>query len=90
MKKKLYHFFIGGRRFHDEFRKQVRLLIVMTLGFTIAFTWRQTVFDVSQTFVKFITNIQDSSSLSIITSTFITLSSIIIIYIASRWLKEPY
>jgi len=88
MKKRLYRFFIGGRRFHDEFRKQARLLIVFTLGFTIAFTWRQTIFDLSQTFVQFITNVKDSSTLSILASIFITIVSIILIYLASQQ-REP-
>ena len=90
MKRRLYHFFVGGRRFHEEFRKQMRLFIVFTLGFTIAFTWRQTLFDISQTFVQFITKIDNSSTSSILTSTFITFVSIIFIYLASYFLKENY
>jgi len=90
MKKRLYRFFVGGRRFHDEFRKQIRLLIIFALGFTIAFTWRQTIFDMSKTFVQFLTNVTDSSSLSILTSTFITIISIILIYLTSHFLKDKY
>ncbi len=90
MKKRLYNFFIGGRQFHNEFRKQMRLLIVFTLGFTIAFTWRQTIFDLSQSFIQFITNIKDSKLSSILTSTFITIISIILIYLTSHFLKEKY
>jgi len=88
MKKRLYNFFIGGRRFKREFKRQARLLIAITLGFTIAFTWRQTVFDISQSAVKFITHVQSSEILSILTSIFITIFSLIFIYIVSHFLKE--
>ncbi|MBT96607.1 MAG: DUF5654 family protein [Candidatus Pacearchaeota archaeon] len=88
MRDKLYNFFIGGKRFEKEFKKQVRLLIVLTLGFTIAFTWRQTLFDVSQALVQLIIDVKGSTSLSILTSTFITIVSIIIIYLTSHFLKE--
>lgn len=79
-------FFIGGKNFREEFRRQVRLLIVVTLGFTIAFTWRQTIFDLTEAFVqKFFT---DGTSSSALTSVVITLSSLAIIYISSKLLKE--
>jgi len=90
MKKRINHFISKSRRYRKEFRHQLRLLIVFTLGFTIAFTWRQTIFDISQTFVQFITNIKDSTSLSILTSTFITLISIFLIYITAHFLKDEY
>ena len=88
MKKGLYNFFIGGRSFEKEFKRQIRFFVIITLGFTIAFTWRQTVFDVSQTFVQFITHIKDSALSSILTSTFITLLSILIIFFTAHFLRE--
>ena len=88
MKKRLYRFFIGSKNFENEFRKQIRMLAIITLGFTIAFTWRQTIFDLSQSFVQFITNVQSSELSSILTSTFITIISFLLIYIATYFLKE--
>jgi hypothetical protein len=88
MKNKIKRFFSTGKNFKPEFRRQLRLLITFTFGFTIAFTWRQTIFDISQTFVKFMTNIQDSVLSSIMTSTFITLISIILIYFSAIFLKN--
>jgi hypothetical protein len=79
---------IKGKRFQKEFKKQIKTLIIVTLGFTIAFTWRQTIFDLSLAIVKFFTNIKDSSALSILTSLFITLLSIFIIYLTSHYLKD--
>jgi hypothetical protein len=88
MKKKLIDVLIKGKRFQKEFKKQIKTLIIVTLGFTIAFTWRQTIFDLSLAIVKFFTNIKDSSALSILTSLFITLLSIFIIYLTSHYLKD--
>ena len=88
MDKRISEYFIKGRRHKIEFKKQARMLIVVTLGFTIAFTWRQTIFDVSQSFVNLFLKIQNSSELSIITSSFITLISTILIYFTSYLLRE--
>ncbi len=88
MRGKLYNFLLGRRIFKKEFKKQLRLLIIITLGFTIAFSWRQTIFDISTEFIGFLTNIKDSSLLSIVSSIFITLMSILLIYLTSHFLKE--
>jgi len=88
MGRKIRNFFYIGRNFKKEFRRQLRMLIVITLGFTIAFTWRQTIFDLSQSFVQLILNIKGSTALTLLTSTFITLISIILIYIAAHFLKD--
>tara|TARA_Y100000310_G_C20513646_1_gene730095 strand:+ start:141 stop:422 length:282 start_codon:yes stop_codon:yes gene_type:complete len=88
MRDRLYNFFIGGKRFENEFRRQIRLLIILTLAFTVAFTWRQTLFDASQALVQLVIDVKGSTSLSVLTSTFITIVSILIIYLASHFLKE--
>jgi len=88
MKRRLYDTFIRGRKFEREFRRQTRMLIVITLGFTIAFTWRQTIFDLSQELVNLIIDIQSSALSSILTSAFITLVSILLIYLSAQFLKE--
>jgi len=77
-----------ARKFKKEHRKEIRLLVVLTLSFTIAFTWRQTLFDLSQTFAQFITNIEGSVTSTILTSTFITIISILLIRVTSHILKE--
>lgn len=88
MKKKVFDFLVKGRSFKSEFKRQARLLIVVTFGFTIAFTWRQTFFDISQTFVKFLTHVESSTVSTILTSIFITLISVIVIYVTSYYLKD--
>jgi len=88
MKKTIHRFFIGGQNFKSEFKRQARLLIIITLGFTIAFTWRQTIFDLSQALVNIIIHVKSSTSASILTSAFITFISLILIYLTSKLLKE--
>ncbi len=88
IKKKAGFFLVGGENFKKEVRRQIRLLIIVTLGFTIAFTWRQTIFDVAQSLVIFFTKVEGSAALSILTSIFITLLSLLLMLIASFFLRE--
>jgi hypothetical protein len=90
MKRKIINSLKAGARFKKEFRKQIRMLIIVTLGFTIAFSWRQTVFDASQTIVQFFTNVQGSTALSVLTSLFITIISVLLIYLTAHYLKDNY
>jgi len=80
----------GLIRFKREFRRQIRTLIIVTLGFTIAFTWRQTLFDISQEIVEFFLHIEISSTLSILTSLFITLVSVVLVYLSAHFLKDDH
>ncbi len=82
--------FIGSKNIKKEYRRQLKLLITFTLGFTIAFTWRQTTFDLSLALVSFVTKIKNSSTLSILSSTLITVVSVVLIYFSSHWLKERH
>ncbi len=85
----LFHRLFGAERsFRREFKKQLRLLIIITLGFTIAFTWRQTIFDLSLAFVSYLTETQNTSELSILASLFITALSVVLIYIMAHFLKD--
>ena len=84
------HLFRIESKFKREFRRQMRSFIVVFLGFTIAFTWRQTIFDISTSLMEAITHIKNSSTLSILSSIFITLVSILLIYRTSNLLKEDY
>jgi len=88
MKSKFRGLFHIGRRFKNELRREIRTLILFTLGFTIAFAWRQTTFDLSLAFIKFLTNIEDTNTSSILTSVFITLLAIVLIYFISYTLRD--
>jgi len=88
MRRRILRFFGVEHRFKREFKKQIRMLIIVTLGFTIAFSWRQTIFDLFYALVSFMTNVKDSSIASILTSIFITLISIILIWLTAHFLKD--
>jgi hypothetical protein len=64
------------------------MIITFTLGFTIAFTWRETLFDISKSFVQWLSGIKENNSASFWASMFITFLSIFLIFITARWLKE--
>ena len=61
---------------------------MFTLGFTIAFTWRQTFFDLGESLISRITTIQGEALLSLTTSIFITIVGLILIYLTSHVLKD--
>jgi ABC-type proline/glycine betaine transport system permease subunit len=84
----LLGFIIHGRSFRKDFRNQIKTLVVVGAGFTIAFTWRQTLFDISQKIVQFITNIKSSAVLSLATSIFTTLISVAFVLLVVYLLKE--
>lgn len=88
MSKRVDKIFLNKLKFKREFKRQARLLIIVTLGFTIAFTWRQTVFDLSLAVVRFITHFESTSALSILASILITILSLSLIYLTSYWLRD--
>ena len=90
MKRKIIDSLKAGAKFKKEFRRQIRMLIIVTLGFTIAFSWRQTIFDASQAVVQILTNVQGSTALSVLTSLFITIVSVLLIYLAAHYLKDNH
>lgn len=81
MNEHLKRFLFGGDSQKKDFLAQIKSLVVFTLGFTIAFSWRQTTFDASEKLIQTWINVQNSTYLSVLTSTFITIISIIIIWI---------
>ncbi len=74
--------------YRKEFRREIRLLVIVTLGFTIGFTWRETIFDISWVFIQWLTHAEKAPALSILTSIFITLVCVGLIYLTSYLLKE--
>ncbi|MEI6731515.1 MAG: hypothetical protein WCK90_02425 [archaeon] len=88
VKEKLYRFFIGGDNFKDEFWAEVKLFIIFSMGFTIAFTWRQTIFDTTESLVVWLTAIENSATLSILTSISTTIVALAVIYLVSRLGKD--
>lgn len=81
-------YFYVGSKYRTEFRKQMRTFIVFTLGFTIAFSWRETIFDGSKKIVKWLTGTNKSGSFG--ASIFITLVSVLLIFLTAQWLKDKH
>jgi len=88
MKKRIKKILPLERLFKNELRRQIRMFITFALGFTIAFSWRETIFNLSKSLIKFFLNLKTDSTVNIFASLFITIISLIIIYIASYSLRD--
>jgi cation transport ATPase len=84
---KISNYTFVGQNYKDEFRKQMRMIITFTLGFTIAFAWRETIFDWSKSAAAWITHSRDGGS-TLGATMFITIFSILLLFLTSRWLGE--
>jgi hypothetical protein len=77
------------KSFRREFKRQLRLAIVAAIGFTVAFAWRNAVYD---TFQNWIARILDVTPQHYTTETYtalgITLFGVLAIFITSRILRE--
>jgi len=88
LKERLHTFFIGGENFKKEFKNEIRWFIIVSLGFTIAFSWRETTFAAFEALLLKFIDIQNATYASIATSSIITLVSLIIIFISSKLLQN--
>jgi len=86
--KRFRNYFYLGNQYKHEFRKQMRMFIIFTLGFTIAFSWRETIFDLSEAFVKLVTKTTNPNAASIEASVFITVICALLIFLTARWLRD--
>ena len=85
-KQKFSNYTTLGSRYKEEFRNQLRMFIHFTLGFTIAFTWREYLFESSKNFIKWLTGTTHSGAFG--ASIFITLLCVFLIFLTSYYLKE--
>lgn len=77
------------RSFKQEFRKQIRFAITAAVGFIIAFSWREAVFDLFLNFASRILDLPiDHYSTKIYTALIITLLGVLLIFFTSKVLKE--
>ena len=78
-----------SRSFKKEFKKQVRLAIAAAVGFSIAFAWRQSIFDTFLSFVARFLNVPKGHYLSeVYTALAITLAGVILLSLTSKILKD--
>ena len=82
--------FLKDKFFQKELKKEIRMLVVVTIGFTIAFSWRQTIFDASIAFIKKLFSITNEINASMVASLFITIVGLLLIVLSSKYLKEIY
>lgn len=77
------------RSFKKEFRRQIKMAIVAAVGFTIAFSWRQAIFDTFQSFVVRFLDVQPGHYLSENYTAFaITIAGVLVIFITSKLLRD--
>ena len=74
--------------FKKEFKKQIKLAIIAAVGLTIAFSWREAIFNTFENFVSRFLDIPPDHYLSnIYTAITITLAGVLIILGTSKILK---
>ena len=77
------------RSFRAEFKRQIRLAITAAIGFSIAYAWREAIFETFQNFVTRFLDIQEGHYLSeTYTAVFITITGVIIILLTSKLLRD--
>lgn len=78
-----------SRSFKKEFRKQLRFAITAAIGFTIAYSWRNAIFDSVLNFVSQILNLAPSHfTTELYTAFLISILGVLCIFITSKLLKE--
>ena len=90
VKESAYRYLIGSDVMKKELWKEIRTLIIFTLGFTIAFTWRQTLFDAMESLVKFFVDIKSNVGLSVTTSAVTTIFCLLLLYFTARYMTRLY
>ncbi|MEK6856274.1 MAG: DUF5654 family protein [Nanoarchaeota archaeon] len=77
------------RAFHKEFKRQIRMAIVAAIGFTIAFAWKEAVYDTFNTYVaRFLEVSLDHYLTQNYTAIAITLMGVLVIFITSKLIRE--
>ena len=89
-RKNFLNLFYFGNNYNEEFRKQIRMFIIFTFGFTIAFSWRETFFDISKSFIHWTFGTKKINSLSILASIFITFVCVLLILLTTHYFKERH
>jgi hypothetical protein len=78
---------MAKEKFGKNFKKYLRMGITAACGFTIAFSWRDTIMNFSKDFVTELAGVASQNSINISSSILITVVGVLIILIAARFLK---
>ncbi len=77
------------RSFRKEFKKQLRFAITAAIGFSIAYGWRNAIFDSFQSFISRFFDMPIGHYMTeVYTATALTLVGVILIFITAKLLKE--
>lgn len=77
------------KSFRAEFKRQIRLAITAAIGFTIAFAWRNAIFDSVLSFVSRALAVSENHYLTeIYAAIAVTIFGVFLITITSRFLGE--
>ena len=77
------------KSFKKEFKRQIKLAIIAAVGFTVAFSWREAIFN---TFENFVSRFLDVPLEHYLTKTYtalaITIFGVVLIIVTSKMLKD--
>ena len=78
-----------SRSFRKEVKRQIRLALTSAIGFSIAFAWRNSIFDAFRTYVARFLEVDPSHYLTeLYTAIGITFVGVCLIFITSSILKD--
>jgi len=77
-----------SRSYKNEFKKQLRLAIAAAIGFTIAFAWRNVIFDSTYQLIQTLNEKTTIFQTQFTTSLIITVIGVLLILLFSKLLKE--
>jgi hypothetical protein len=77
------------RSFKLEFKRQLRMAITAAIGFSIAYAWRNAVFDGFENFVARLLDVPTGHYLTeAYTAITITLAGVLLIFLTSKFLRD--
>lgn len=76
------------KSFKKEFKRQLRLALIAAIGFTIAFSWRNAVYNSSKEVIKKVSSYTGDVLTEFYTAIFITLIGVVILLTTSKFLKD--
>ena len=75
------------QKFKVEFRKQLRLAFAAAVGFIIAFSWRNFIFELTRDWVIAISTFLSPNLINLVTSLIITFFGVLVIWFSSKVFK---
>jgi hypothetical protein len=77
------------RSFRLEFKRQIRLAVTAAIGFSIAYSWKESMFATFQSFVTRVFDVPIGHYLTqVYTSIFITFLGVALIFLTSKLLRD--